>query len=150
MNMTIYKTPKGTNIYVGVEPPTTTLFYSTLKKTLIELNFNETKTDTFAKSDIQVSFVSNNIIVSICENLIKTTFYMEYINDNSSIFTLRLNTSIDNPDCIIQLNIPIRIGMMNFFLSFVRMLWDNKNDITALKENFKDLQIKFPYQFSGV
>jgi hypothetical protein len=145
--MTIYKTPKGINIYQGTEPTTIDGFFSILKETLIELKFTENSVDIFVKGDIQVSLVqptniANKIIINICNNLITATFYLRV--GNLRHLAIRLNTSINDIDSIIDINIPEHISLLNFLLDFIRVAWQYKNDLPRLSQQFKQLQSSYP------
>lgn len=147
MNMTIYKTPKGINIYAGVEPPTIDEFFRILKQSLIELKFTENPTDLYVKGDIKVSIpppvnIMNKIIVNICDEQIMAVFYVRASRLRN--LAIRLNTSVNDIDSIVELEIPIAISLLNFFLDFIRVAWHNKNDIPSLSKQFKQLQNSYP------
>jgi len=141
--MTIYKTPKGINIYQGTEPKTINEFFTILKQSLIELKFTENPTDIYVKGDIKVSLIiANKVIINIYNDLITATFYLRAGNLRN--LAIRLNTSINHIDSIIDINIPDHISLLNFLLDFIRVAWQHKNDLPSLSQQFKQLQSSYP------
>ena len=149
--MTIQKTDKGINTYVGYEPTTVNEFFSLLKETLIELKFVEDKKDTYVKEDIKVRFatkIGHSVIVKIDDDGVWAIFYLNHgdlrnlsIRLNSGIHLKKSNNDIDS---LIQINIPESISLFNFFLDYIRVLWELQDNPKDLLEHFKKLQSSYP------
>ncbi len=148
--MAIYKTPKGINIYQGIEPTTIDEFFTILKETLIELKFVEDK-DKFIKSDIQVRFankIGHKVLVIMEDTGVWSTFYLK--PENLRCIGMRLNSGIhlkksnNDIDSLIQINIPESISLFNFFLDYIRVLWELQDNPKDLLEHFKKLQSSYP------
>jgi|LauGreDrversion4_2_1035121.scaffolds.fasta_scaffold521550_2 hypothetical protein len=145
--MTIHKTDKGINIYVGDEPTTVNEFFSLLKETLIELKFVEDKKDTYVKEDIKVRFatkIGHSVIVKIDDDGVWAIFYLNHgdlrnlsIRLNSGIHLIKSSKDID---ALIELKIPESISLFNFFLDFTRVLWEYQDDHKELYARFKILE----------
>jgi hypothetical protein len=148
--MAIYKTPKGINIYQGIEPTTIDEFFTILKETLIELKFIEDK-DKFIKSDIQVRFankIGHKVVVVMEDTGVWATFYLKPENLRNIAIGLHsgihLKKSSKDIDSIIELNIPESISLFNFILDFIRVLWELQYDHKDLLNHFKNLQSSYP------
>lgn len=145
--MTIQKTDKGINTYVGDEPTTVNEFFSLLKETLIELKFVEDKKDTYVKEDIKVRFatkIGHSVIVKIDDDGVWAIFYLNHGNLRN--LAIRLNSGIHlkksskDIDALIELKIPESISLFNFFLDFTRVLWEYQDDHKGLYAQFKNLE----------